>query len=45
MDEAVTHVTDLGGHLLKAAHDSPYGRVAAVADPEGAVFSVIHTER
>ncbi|MFF3654393.1 VOC family protein [Streptomyces olivochromogenes] len=45
VDEAVTQATDLGGHLLKAAHDSPYGRVATVADPEGAVFSVIRTER
>lgn len=45
VDEAVAHVVDLGGHLLKAAHDSPYGRVATVADPEGAVFSVIHTDQ
>ncbi|WP_406333358.1 VOC family protein [Streptomyces sp. NBC_00203] len=45
VDEAVDRVTELGGHLLKAAHDSPYGRVATVADPEGAMFSLIHSAR
>jgi hypothetical protein len=43
VDDTVTRVTDLGGHVLKPAHDSPYGRVATVADPEGAMFSVIHS--
>ncbi|MFJ2830223.1 VOC family protein [Streptomyces sp. NPDC087263] len=43
VDDTVTRVTDLGGHVLKSAHDSPYGRVATVADPEGAMFSVIHS--
>ncbi|MBA2809553.1 VOC family protein [Streptomyces sp. KM273126] len=42
-DEAVTRVTGLGGHLLKPARDTPHGRVATVADPEGAVFSLVHT--
>ncbi|MFE1286800.1 VOC family protein [Streptomyces sp. NPDC058751] len=41
-DDAVRLVTELGGRVLVAAHDSPYGRVATVADPEGAVFSLIH---
>ncbi|MFE9681356.1 VOC family protein [Streptomyces sp. NPDC006285] len=45
VDTAVTHVDDLGGHVLKPAHDSPHGRVATVADPEGAVFSVVRTSR
>ncbi|MFJ4832669.1 VOC family protein [Streptomyces sp. NPDC088747] len=45
VDDTVARVTDLGGHLLKAPHDSPYGRVAKVADPEGALFSVIHSVR
>ncbi|MFF3487237.1 VOC family protein [Streptomyces sp. NPDC002701] len=45
VDTAVTHVDDLGGHVLKPAHDSPHGRVATVADPEGAVFSVVRTNR
>ncbi|MFE9769261.1 VOC family protein [Streptomyces sp. NPDC005808] len=45
VDDTVTRVTDLGGHVLQAAHDSSYGRVATVADPEGAMFSVIHSVR
>ncbi|QOV35032.1 VOC family protein [Streptomyces ferrugineus] len=40
-DEAVAHVVDLGGHVLRPAHDSAHGRVATVADPEGARFSLI----
>ncbi|MEU4089988.1 VOC family protein [Streptomyces aureus] len=42
VDEAARLVARLGGHLVRAAHDSPHGRVATVADPEGAVFSLIH---
>lgn len=34
-------VTDLGGHVLRPPHDSAHGRVATVADPEGARFSLI----
>ncbi|MET7684680.1 VOC family protein [Streptomyces sp. NPDC005423] len=40
-DESLTRVTDLGGHVLTPAHDSPHGRVAMAADPEGAKFSLI----
>ena len=43
VDDAVTHITGLGGHVLKPAHDTSHGRVATVADPEGAMFSVIHS--
>ncbi|WP_339132038.1 VOC family protein [Streptomyces sp. f51] len=42
LDDTVRLVGELGGHLVRAAHDSPHGRVATVADPEGAVFSLIH---
>ncbi|MFJ6838015.1 VOC family protein [Streptomyces sp. NPDC091209] len=42
LDDTVRRVTELGGHLLRAPRDSPYGRVATVADPEGAMFSLIH---
>ncbi|MCF3132017.1 MULTISPECIES: VOC family protein [Streptomyces] len=42
-DEALLHVAELGGHVLKPAHDSAHGRAATVADPEGAVFSVIQS--
>ncbi|MGW3661674.1 VOC family protein [Streptomyces sp. NPDC005141] len=42
VDDTVRRVTELGGHLIGSAQDSPYGRVATVADPEGATFSLIH---
>ncbi|KAA0922178.1 VOC family protein [Streptomyces apricus] len=45
VDAAVTQAVDLGGHVLRAAHESPQGRVATVADPEGAAFSVVRTRR
>lgn len=41
-DKAVTRVSDLGGRLLEPARDTAHGRVATVADPEGAVFSLVH---
>ncbi|MGW3206769.1 VOC family protein [Streptomyces sp. NPDC001135] len=34
-------VADLGGRVIRPPHDSPHGRVATVADPEGAEFSVV----
>ncbi|MFI6013669.1 VOC family protein [Streptomyces sp. NPDC051243] len=40
-DETVAEIVHLGGHVLRPAHDSAHGRVATVADPEGARFSVI----
>ncbi|MEV5176023.1 VOC family protein [Streptomyces flaveolus] len=39
--ETLRQVTGLGGRILKPAHDSPHGRLATVADPEGAEFTVI----
>jgi len=42
-DDATTRITDLGGHILTPPHDSPHGRTATVTDPEGAMFSVIHS--
>ncbi len=44
-DEAVSRVSDLGGRLLAPPHDTVHGRVATVADPEGAVFSLVHGVR
>ncbi|MES9521510.1 VOC family protein [Streptomyces capoamus] len=38
-------VSGLGGRVLRPAHDSPHGRVATVADPEGAEFSVVQDPR
>ncbi|MFG3204004.1 VOC family protein [Streptomyces sp. NPDC048192] len=40
-DAAVRQVADLGGRIVRQPHDSPHGRVATVADPEGAEFSVV----
>lgn len=40
-DATVRQVADLGGRVVRQPHNSPHGRVATVADPEGAEFSVI----
>ncbi|MFG2554677.1 VOC family protein [Streptomyces sp. NPDC048581] len=44
-DETLARIVDLGGHVLKPAHDSVHGRVATVSDPEGARFSLIENPR
>ncbi|MDH6628815.1 putative enzyme related to lactoylglutathione lyase [Streptomyces sp. LBL] len=44
-DEATALLVGLGGHVLTPPHDSEHGRVATVADPEGARFSLIHSPR
>jgi uncharacterized protein len=40
-DTAVATVSGLGGATVRPAWDSPYGRIAVVADDHGAVFSLI----
>jgi predicted enzyme related to lactoylglutathione lyase len=40
-DAAVAKATDLGGTLVQPPRDSPYGRIAIVADDHDAVFSLI----
>ncbi|MFC9614225.1 VOC family protein [Streptomyces sp. NPDC056938] len=40
-DAAVATVTRLGGKLHYGPMDTPFGRFAAVTDPQGAAFSVI----
>jgi predicted enzyme related to lactoylglutathione lyase len=40
-DAAVATATGQGGSVVRPATDSPYGRVATVADDQGAVFSLI----
>jgi predicted enzyme related to lactoylglutathione lyase len=40
-DAAVAKVTELGGRVVRPPDDTPYGRIAVVADNHGAVFSVI----
>jgi len=40
-DAAAEKVKSLGGKCMHGPFDTPYGRIAVVADPYGAVFSVI----
>ncbi|MGW9480596.1 VOC family protein [Saccharomonospora azurea] len=40
-DAAVARVTELGGSVVAPPTDSPYGRMATVADNQGVAFSVI----
>jgi predicted enzyme related to lactoylglutathione lyase len=40
-DAAVARAAGLGGTTVRPAWDSPYGRIAIVADDHGAVFSLI----
>ncbi len=44
-DEATALLADLGGHVLEPPHASVHGRAATVADPEGALFCLIHRVR
>ncbi|WP_433687752.1 VOC family protein [Micromonospora carbonacea] len=40
-DDAAARATELGGSVLVPPHDTPQGRLAALRDPQGALFSVI----
>jgi len=42
-DASVAAVTQRGGSVIRPASDSPYGRLATVADDQGAIFSLITT--
>jgi predicted enzyme related to lactoylglutathione lyase len=42
-DRAVEAVQRLGGQVVRAAEDTPFGRIATVTDPMGAVF-LIHQD-
>ncbi|WP_149180334.1 VOC family protein [Streptomyces sp. TRM49041] len=42
-DASARQVVDLGGRVLHAPHDVAGGRRATVADPEGAVFTIVRT--
>ncbi|GAA3486049.1 VOC family protein [Streptomyces cremeus] len=44
-DEAAALVRDLGGYVLQPPRESTIGRTAVVADPEGAVFTVVRSHR
>lgn len=43
-DAAVTTAVELGGRVVAPAWDSPYGRMAVVADDQGAVFAVMSSD-
>ena len=40
VDKTVDLIVERGGSVLRAAEDTPYGRLAAVADPTGAGFNL-----
>lgn len=40
-DAAVAAASELGGTILRAAEDTPYGRLATIADPSGATFCIM----
>lgn len=42
-DEAAARVVELGGHVLQPPRDASSGRLATVADPEGAVFTMVRS--
>jgi hypothetical protein len=45
VDKTLQVITDNGGAVLRAAEDTPYGRLATAADPTGGVFNLssLHT--
>ncbi|WP_171162625.1 VOC family protein [Streptomyces sp. I05A-00742] len=44
-DAAARRAEELGGRVLRGPHDEPAGRTASVADPEGAVLTLVRTPR
>jgi predicted enzyme related to lactoylglutathione lyase len=40
-DATAAKITELGGSILAQPFDTPAGRIAAAADPQGAAFSII----
>lgn len=42
-EEAARQVVELGGHVLQPPRDGSSGPLATVADPEGAVFTIVRT--
>ena len=40
-DATLARLVDLGGSVLQPAEDTPYGRLAAAADPTGARFKLV----
>ena len=44
VDATIATIVEHGGSVLRAAEDTPYGRLAAVADPTGALFNLSSLE-
>ncbi len=42
-DATIAQALELGGRLLQGPEDSPYGRLAELADPQGASFNLMQT--
>jgi predicted enzyme related to lactoylglutathione lyase len=42
VDAAAAKIQALGGKCHHGPFDTPYGRIAVVGDPQGAVFSIMH---
>jgi predicted enzyme related to lactoylglutathione lyase len=40
-DATLARATELGGSVIRPAEDTPYGRLAQLADPTGAAFAVM----
>ncbi|TQK51386.1 hypothetical protein FBY35_1783 [Streptomyces sp. SLBN-118] len=43
-DEAAGRVVELGGHVVQPPREASSGRLAVVADPEGAVFTIVRSK-
>ncbi|WP_405573361.1 VOC family protein [Streptomyces sp. NBC_01167] len=44
-DMTARQITRIGGQVLEPPADGPHGRLARVADPEGAVFTIVRSLR
>jgi hypothetical protein len=40
-DASIARARELGGSVIQPAEDTPYGRLATLADPTGAAFKLI----
>jgi len=40
VDAALAKVVELGGSIVRPAEDTPFGRIADVTDPTGAMFKL-----
>ena len=40
-DAAIARIEELGGDVVQPAEDTPYGRLATVADPTGTQFRIV----